>query len=85
MKQATGELNMTVVIVLIIAGLSFFFFSFLWPLIKDNFRQDSRCDDAICPCPSGYSIEGKCTYEGPTVECYFKDNSDRKIICPWKG
>ncbi len=85
MEQATGELNMTVVVVLIIAALSAFFFSFLWPLIKDNFRQDSRCDEAICTCPPEYMVNGKCTYSDSTIECYFKGDSSKKIICPWKG
>ena len=85
MKQAMGEHNMTVVVVLIVAALSAFFFSFLWPLIRSNFKQDSRCDDAICTCPREYIVDGKCTYNEPTIECSFKGDPDRKILCPWKG
>lgn len=85
MKQAMGEANMTIVVVLIIAVLSALFFSFIWPEIKTQFRHDTRCDDAICVCPPEYMIDGKCTYTGETVECYFKDDNSKKITCTWKG
>ena len=38
MKEATGELNMTLIVVVIVALLSFFFFSVIWPNIKGGFR-----------------------------------------------
>lgn len=85
MKEATGELNMTVIVVIIVALLSFFFFSILWPSIKANFRHSTNCDDAICTCPEEYVVNGKCTYKGSTVECYVKGNKDQKITCSWKG
>lgn len=84
MKEATGELNLTVIVVIIVALLSFFFFSIVWPNIRTNFRHTTNCDDAICPCPS-YDSEGKCNYTGTTVECYVKGNKNQKIICSWKG
>lgn len=84
MKEATGELNLTVIVVIIVALLSTFFFSFLWPRIRTQFRHDMRCDDAICICPETDS-NGKCTYTGTTVECYFKDDKSKKITCAWKG
>ena len=85
MKEATGELNLTVIVVLLIAILSTFFFSFIWPRIKSGFRHNTRCDDAICVCPPEYMVDGKCTYKGTTVECYFKDDTSKKITCAWKG
>lgn len=84
MKEATGELNMTVVVVLLVAGLAVFFFSFLWPTIRNNFKKDTSCDEAICECPSRDS-NGKCNYTGATVECYLKDNPSKKFTCTWKG
>lgn len=85
MKQAMGEANMTIVVVIIIAVLSTFFFSFIWPRIKTEFKHDTRCDDAICVCPPGYMVNDKCTYTGSTVECYFKEDKSKKITCTWKG
>ncbi len=84
MKQAMGEANMTIVIVLIIAVLSVLFFSFIWPNIKMQFKHDTRCDDAICLCPE-FDANGKCSYHGATVECYFKEDRNKKITCAWKG
>lgn len=84
MKEATGELNLTVVIVIIVALLSFFFFSIVWPSIRANFARNTKCDDAICPCPS-FDNEGTCNYKGATVECYAKGHPEQKITCTWKG
>ncbi len=77
MKQATGELNMTVIVVVILAILSFFFFSVIWPRIKGNFRINNKCDEAICVCPTK-DCKGK-------IECYVKGHPDEKIMCTWKG
>jgi len=85
MKQATGELNMSVIVVLLVAILSTFFFSFVLPRIRTGFKHNTRCDDAICLCPEGYMVDGKCTYQGKMVECYFKEDKSKKIICTWKG
>lgn len=85
MKEATGELNITVIVVIIVALLSFFFFSIIWPNIRTNFRNSANCDDAICECPSRDAATNKCNYTGSTVECYFKGNPNQKITCTWKG
>ncbi len=79
MKQATGELNATVIVVVIIAVLAVFFFSYLWPMIKDNFTVSAKCDDAICVCNEP---DKKCSGK---VECYVKGHPEQKIMCTWKG
>lgn len=73
MKEATGELNMTVVTVVAIAAIAAFFYAFVWPSIKSSITSSTRCADAICPqsCDTG-SCE--CTYyddEGreQTIHC----------------
>ena len=48
MKEATGELNMTVVIAAAIGFLSVFFFAILWPNVKDTMIANSKCSDAVC-------------------------------------
>ena len=48
MKEATGEVNMTVVIVIAVATLSVFFFAVLWPSIKNTFIATNKCSDAVC-------------------------------------
>lgn len=84
MKEASGELNLTVIVVIIIALLSFVFFSVIWPSISENFRANTNCNKAVC----GVNSAGSKVY--PTnglIECWYKDKSGREhtITCPWKG
>lgn len=53
MKEATGELNMTVVTVVAIAAIAAFFYAFVWPAIKGNINNSTKCASAICPCETG--------------------------------
>ena len=48
MKEATGELNMTVVTVVAIAAVAAFFYAFVWPAIKNSISQNTHCADAVC-------------------------------------
>ncbi len=51
MKEATGELNMTVVTVVAIAAVAAFFYAFVWPSIKTNIINSTKCSSAInCEC-----------------------------------
>jgi hypothetical protein len=47
MKEATGELNMTVVTVVAIAAVGAFFYGFIWPGIKTGLMKNT-CNN-ICP------------------------------------
>ena len=43
MKEATGELNMTVITVVAIAAVAAFFYAFIWPSIKKTILSQSVC------------------------------------------
>lgn len=43
MKEATGELNMTVITVVAIAAIGGLFYAFVWPMIQAGIRQRT-CD-----------------------------------------
>lgn len=43
MKEATGELNMTVITVVAIAAISLLFTVFVWPNIRANFVLNNAC------------------------------------------
>ena len=43
MKEATGELNMTVITVVAIAAVAAFFYAFIWPSIKKSILSQSVC------------------------------------------
>ena len=46
MKEATGELNMTVITVVAIAAVGAFFYAFIWPVIKNNINRNTYCSAA---------------------------------------
>ena len=72
MKEATGELNMTVVTVVAIAAIAAFFYAFVWPSIKNSINSSTKCSSAICPatCTSGVC---QCTY--------YEGSSSEKVNC----
>ncbi|MCM1052578.1 MAG: hypothetical protein NC483_01185 [Ruminococcus sp.] len=84
MKEASGELNLTVVVVIVVAMLAFFFFSILWPQIRNNFASNTKCNEAIC----GVDVNGnKVQPKNGMIECYYRDknNQAHTITCAWKG
>ena len=52
MKEATGELNMTVVTVVAIAAIGAFFYAFVWPAIQNSIKNNTcnvQCGDKSDP------------------------------------
>ena len=43
MKEATGELNMTVIAVVAIAAVGAFFYAFVWPAIQRRLEANTIC------------------------------------------
>lgn len=43
MKEATGELNMTVITVVAIAAVAAFFYAFIWPSIQNSIAASTAC------------------------------------------
>lgn len=75
MKEATGELNMTVVTVVAIAAVAAFFYAFVWPAIKNSITNNTNCANAIC--------DSNCT--GKTCNCSYYDSAKDQnvdIKCP---
>lgn len=83
MKEATGELNMSVVVISSIAILSAFFYTVLWPMINENQNQQVNCSKAICLVKDPNKDVDKNGY----VKCKYKDkkNQEHDIICKYKG
>ena len=80
MKEATGELNMTVVTVVAIAAVAAFFYAIIWPSIKGNLLaqthcssaiQCTNCDDKKCDCKY-YEDDGSVSQN--TIECDIDSN-----------
>lgn len=82
MREATGELNMTVVVVLAVAGLVAFFSMVIFPMFTKSTTRQQNCSNAVCEKPG----EGtKCT--GSYVECHDpgEKDSSKNYCCPYKG
>ena len=47
MKEATGELNMTVVTVVAIVAVGAFFYAFIWPGIQDSIAANTICANGL--------------------------------------
>ena len=45
MKEATGELNMTVITIVAIAAIVAFFYFFIYPGIRDSIILNQMCND----------------------------------------
>ena len=84
MKEATGELNLTLIVVMAVSLLIAFFYFVIWPSLNSNFEANSRCSRAVCknPCKVGDNTCGDVINK--LVECKVK-GSDTTIYCPWKG
>lgn len=77
MKEATGELNSTVLVFMAVALLAAFFFTVIWPRIKTNYLRDESCANAICDI--GYGENGMAT-------CYAPGGSYTNTFkCPYRG
>lgn len=86
MKEATGELNMTIIVSISIGILAAFFFGFLWPIINNNFKNTSQCNKAVCEC----SKKTRADIENQTGKknyclCHDKKEEDNTFYCPFKG
>ncbi len=70
MKEATGELNMTVVTVVAIAAVAAFFYAFIWPGIRNSINQSTYCSMASCN-------------DEEHEDCYYmdEDNKEQPINC----
>ena len=77
MKEATGELNMTVITVVAIAAVAAFFYAFVWPGIKNTINRNTKCAQAF-----------GCVCDGSTCTCkYCPDGGDTcgeptDVVCP---
>lgn len=46
MKEATGELNMTVITIVAIAALVAFFYLIIWPTLQSGMTLNSACNNS---------------------------------------
>lgn len=76
MKEATGELNMTVVTVVAIAAVGAFFYAFVWPGIKSSLANNT-CKN-MCPAAVGTQSAAKANKDenGDFTSCTCPDGNN---------
>lgn len=70
MKEATGELNMTVITVVALAAVALLFYSFVWPMIKARIVQQT-CDAMGSGYTSQRAKDGECG-----TDCFAADSDE---------
>lgn len=80
MKEATGELNMTVIAVVAIAAVGAFFTIVIWPRIKNNLSNSTDCANAVCTnCTTNNNGDRVCT------GCTTSDGERTGFNCTYKN
>mgnify|MGYP003448143452 CR=1 FL=1 len=73
MKEATGELNMTVITVVAIAAIGMLFYTFIWPMIQGRIVQ-TTCNSMGNNFKATKATEGGC--EGAGNDCFSAQEDD---------
>ena len=77
MKEATGELNMTVIAVVAIAAVGAFFYAFVWPAIQRRLEANTICSTA-----SPGFVQGEANKEG-YISCGTATAGQNKYTCSY--
>ena len=88
MKEATGELNLTVIVVIIVAGLVAFFSIYVGPILIGGIKNTANCEDAICTkdgCDAAPEGVCNCVYWQLDPVTKRKTGETVQITCPDKG
>lgn len=72
MKEATGELNSTLIVVIIVGAIIAFFFSVVWPMLNNDLSKTANCSKAVC---------SDIVNEDGNLYCKTSDGT----LCPYKG
>lgn len=69
MKEATGELNMSVVVISTVALLVAFFYGVIWPMIDTSQEAQVNCSKAVCEPGAPDQNFVNCTYKDKEIQC----------------
>jgi len=73
MRESTGEMNITLVVVLAVGLFMALFYYLIWPTIDDNMTMNTSCQAAWCEdCESGDCVSVTCHYKGKDFQCAWK-------------
>ncbi len=79
MKEATGELNMTVITVVAIAAVAAFFYAFVWPSIQSSLALTTACNSVDSN--GDYNTDGSNANDAKceSYSCSFTNSRNRTI------
>ena len=81
MKEATGELNVTVITVVAIAAVAAFFYAFIWPSIQNSLVSATACSNAAPGMTQGTA--GQAGYISCGTVSSTNMNQDAKYTCQY--
>lgn len=86
MKEATGELNMTVIVVVAIAAVAALFYAFIWPNIKKNIQAQTICANGPNYTNGTFGTEGyvNCGSGTKSYTCNYTDADGKKATVTCK-
>ena len=90
MKEATGELNMTVITVVAIAAVAAIFYAFIWPSIENSIAANTVCSQGPettvgTSGQEGYISCGALNTSTGSYTCsYFRDGTTNTTTCSQK-
>ena len=88
MKEATGELNMTVITVVAIAAVAAFFYAFVWPSIKNSIAASTACSQGAGTSVGTAGTDGYVDcgdVSGGEYTCtYFSNGEEHTTTCSQK-
>lgn len=87
MKNATAELSNLLVVTVCVAILVAFFYSVIWPLLENNFSEQTACDKALCGTVPDANGKVKCciTEVDPTNNTIACKAGGTTFMCDYKG
>jgi hypothetical protein len=83
MKEASGELNSTVFVILAIGVLMAFFYYVIWPIVRQDVNNNSQCSKAVCE--KCVNAAGKPKTNCKTVKCHLPGDESNIFECVYKG
>jgi len=72
MKEATGELNLTVITIVAIAAIAGLFYIFVWPSISNSIKLNTACSDP-------YTSHNGITCSGDPMSCSLDGGGESRV------
>ena len=80
MKEATGELNMTVITVVAIAAVAAFFYAFVWPSIQASLALTTACNSVDSKGDYNTNAQDQDDASCQSYHCSFTNSRGKTII-----